>query len=163
LEDQRAGSSASGTVRSMCSAPSDQDVRPPPRNCCIHCCLKQKIDQRSKISPDLPAGDDGGDRPWRSPDPLPTPPAAMAHILRSVLYPPEGHPHHLQPPPRYAASTSSAHAPTRRRYPDLAIGSDGERPQHGSFRNSPVFFHQNHEHNDPPDSVQISSAPSPPT
>ncbi|KAM0844247.1 hypothetical protein ACQ4PT_057182 [Festuca glaucescens] len=76
----------------------------------------------------------------------------MAHLLRSVLYPPPGHKNHLVPPPIVASSSGSNQGPRRRAATDTANASAGEplqQPIHGRFNNPPVFFDQNPEDDQP--------------
>ncbi|KAM0904309.1 hypothetical protein ACQ4PT_018099 [Festuca glaucescens] len=76
----------------------------------------------------------------------------MAHLLRSVLYPPPGHKNHLVPPPIVASSSGSNQGPRRRAAADTANASAGEplqQPIHGRFNNPPVFFDQNPEDDQP--------------
>ncbi|KAK1685421.1 hypothetical protein QYE76_046269 [Lolium multiflorum] len=76
----------------------------------------------------------------------------MAHLLRSVLYPPPGHKNHLVPPPIVASSSGSNQGPRRRAAADTANARAGEplqQPIHGRFNNPPVFFNQNPEDDQP--------------
>ncbi|KAM0827701.1 hypothetical protein ACQ4PT_068019 [Festuca glaucescens] len=76
----------------------------------------------------------------------------MAHLLRSVLYPPPGHKNHLVPPPIVASSSGSNQGPRRRAAADTANASAGEplqQPIHGRFNNPPVLFDQNLEDDQP--------------
>jgi hypothetical protein len=68
----------------------------------------------------------------------------MAHILRSVMYPPPGHPNHLNPPPIVASSLVSNHTPTQRHGIDPARSRAGDPLQQRSGRvlnNPPMFFY----------------------
>ncbi|KAK1686001.1 hypothetical protein QYE76_046849 [Lolium multiflorum] len=76
----------------------------------------------------------------------------MAHLLRSVMYPPPGHKNHLVPPPIVASSSGSNQGPRRRAAADTANARAGEplqQPIHGRFNNPPVFFNQNPEDDQP--------------
>jgi hypothetical protein len=90
-KDRCARSSGSVAVRSTRPTPSDRRAKTPPKTCCFRQRLKQKPYRTQQRTPERGARRGrrrraAGGRRWilrLSP--------AMAHILRSVLYPPEGH------------------------------------------------------------------------
>ncbi|KAM0839884.1 hypothetical protein ACQ4PT_060023 [Festuca glaucescens] len=76
----------------------------------------------------------------------------MAHLLRSILYPSEGHPHHLTTPPKVTSFSASNHG--RPRLSEGAPASNGEGgPVLQGFRarysNPEVIFDQDPEIEEP--------------
>ncbi|KAM0921495.1 hypothetical protein ACQ4PT_006787 [Festuca glaucescens] len=69
----------------------------------------------------------------------------MAHLLRSILYPSEGHPHHLTTPPKVTSFSASNHGRPRRSEGALASNREGGPVLQGfraRYSNPEVIFDQ---------------------
>ncbi|KAM0893926.1 hypothetical protein ACQ4PT_024824 [Festuca glaucescens] len=84
----------------------------------------------------------------------------MAHLLRSILYPSEGHPHHLTTPPKAASFSASNHGRPRRSEDAPASTGDGGPVLQGfraHYSNPKVIFTQDPEVEEPAASIVADS------
>ncbi|KAM0857852.1 hypothetical protein ACQ4PT_048215 [Festuca glaucescens] len=76
----------------------------------------------------------------------------MAHLLRSILYPSEGHPHHLTTPPKVTSFSASNHGRPRRSEGAPASNGEGGPVLQGfraRYSNPEVIFDQDPEIEEP--------------
>ena len=147
-----------------CSAPSDlASVPAPDPNCSRQQkrFARSKTDRKAQIRADpVTCGrrrtgrKDGGPTRRRGVQ-LPVAPE-MNHLRQPILYPPPGHPHHMNPPSMVASSNSSNPAPRRRATSGSATGGAGSTFMQGflhDLMNPSVFFNQDPEIEPPAASV----------